>query len=400
MSERDWTLHQGASERVLPTLPANSVDALVTDPPAGIAFMGKTWDSDKGGRDAWVRWMTGIMTEAFRVLKPGGHGLVWTLPRTSHWTAWALEDAGFEIRDSISHLFGSGFPKSLDVSKAIDKAAGAQREVVGQGPFAARRPANPAMGLTFADDAYIRPPGDPITAPATDAAKIWAGWGTALKPAREDWILVRKPLIGTVAANVLAHGTGAINIDGSRIDAVGRPAIQKTGEKSPGSSFDTAHSRSVGTTDVGRWPSHVILDEEAGALLDQQSGTLTSGALEPYRRANTAGYSGPMPAVSEFDRPGDSGGASRFFYTAKASSAERHARGHAKNEHATVKPLALMRYLVKLVTPPGGVVLDPFAGSGTTGIAAIQEGFRFIGIEQDEASVQTANDRAGLLAHL
>ncbi len=188
----------GDSAWDLQELDDNTIDALVTDPPAGISFMGEDWDGDKGGRKQWIEWMTGIMSQCHRVMKPGAHGLVWALPRTSHWTATALEDAGFEVRDVVTHLFGSGFPKSLNVSKAIDKAAGAEREVIGsKGYLVPNIKGNKYNAAEGDSEVYY------ITAPATDNAKKWDGWGTALKPASEHWILVRKPCSEkTVAARV------------------------------------------------------------------------------------------------------------------------------------------------------------------------------------------------------
>jgi hypothetical protein len=208
----------------LKELETNQFDALLTDPPAGISFMGKEWDDDKGGRDHWVSWMSDVMRECLRVLKPGAHGLVWAIPRTSHWTATALELAGFEIRDVVTHLFGSGFPKSLDISKAIDKSKGAEREVVGKKPIAyadsncwSEPNKNVDVGgFGSNDNCYGNDSeewsvkNNPITAPATDLAKQWQGWGTALKPASEHWILIRKPLSEkTVAKNVENVGGSA-----------------------------------------------------------------------------------------------------------------------------------------------------------------------------------------------
>ena len=175
-------LHLGDCLEYMKSQPDNFFDSIVTDPPAGISFMGKDWDKDKGGRDAWIAWMTVIASEAYRVLKPGAHALVWALPRTSHWTATAWEDAGFEVRDRVSHLFGSGFPKSHNISKAIDKMAGAEREILGESPYNARRP-NPPVSERYAQAGHKAN----ITAPATPEAQQWDGWGTALKPCMEDW---------------------------------------------------------------------------------------------------------------------------------------------------------------------------------------------------------------------
>jgi hypothetical protein len=210
--ERTEMILQGDCLEVLKTIKDNSVDSLVTDPPAGISFMSKAWDGSKGGRDGWVEWLTQVMLECHRVLKPGAHGLIWAIPRTSHWTAWAIESAGFEIRDSIHHIFGSGFPKSHDISKAIDKAAGAERE---KGKVLRTDPNIKGASFKNAEGRIeIRE-----EIPATPEAKQWDGWGTALKPAHEVWWLVRKPLSEkNVAQNVLKHGTGGLNINGTRIE--------------------------------------------------------------------------------------------------------------------------------------------------------------------------------------
>jgi hypothetical protein len=378
------TVHRGDALEQLRALPDHCAHSLVTDPPAGIGFMGMAWDGDKGGRAQWIAWLAAILAESRRVLRPGAWALVWALPRTSHWTATALEDAGFEVRDVIVHLFGQGFPKSLDVSKAVDKAAGAQREVVGRVVYGDGdgRVRNTAKSIGFGG---CDPAADQrtVTAPATDAARQWSGWGTALKPAAEHWILARAPLAGTVAANVLAHGTGALNIDGCRIESVERPLIvSDRSNGSLGNSYsggptgELCGSRNAGTTSTGRWPANVVLSGEAIELLDAQSGARHRAAAAPERIAL------------------ESGGASRFFYCAKASRAER-GKGNA---HPTVKPLDLMRWLVRLVTPAGGTVLDPFAGSGTTGVACVAEGcFDFLGIEREGEHAEVAIRRAQAL---
>ena len=379
----------------LATLAAESVDSLVTDPPAGISFMGKAWDSDKGGRDAWVSWMTDVMRECHRVMKPGAHGLVWTIPRTSHWTMTALENAGFEIRDVVTHLFGTGFPKSLDVSKAIDKEAGAKREVVGQSPN--WRPAKTHGGAGF--DAAV---GDGqavmnLTAPATDSAKQWQGFGTALKPACEFWVLIRKPCSEkTVAKNVLRWGTGALNIDASRI---GSEQVGWLGRK--GSElFDSSKSENKRTgfanggdqrPTTGRFPANLVLDEDAAAALDEQSGERIVAPIgKPSRgKSSNSEIYGAGKTNGSTSYPGEKGGASRFFYVAKASKSDRG----DDNKHPTVKSTKLMSYLCRLVTPPGGTVLDPFMGSGSTGVAAKAEKFEFIGIEREAEYAAIAETR-------
>lgn len=471
-------LHHGDCLEVMATLEDSSVDAIVTDPPAGISFMGKEWDADKGGRTVWVGWLSSVMAECLRVLKPGGHAFVWALPRTSHWTACAIEDAGFEIRDVVTHHFGSGFPKSHDVGKAIDKASG------------------PRKWVKVASD----PEGDRyLPAPATPEAAQWEGWGTALKPATEHWILARKPLQGTIAANVLAWSTGALNVDGGRIatnEHLGRPQTDQhffSGLQNNGWNDNS--------TGKGRWPANVLLshsaeckqvgvkrvkahwsqptrgtldtsmfnvgDQQQGraigyadpngletveawecaegcpvAELDRQSGECKTG-VSPKQASGTNNIYAKFPARTTDERAtngGDTGGASRFFmcfepeydapmfYTAKASRAERNAGCEGlpetdktrrnlitskwiidprhpeggypqtdspprQNTHPTVKPIKLMRYLCRLITPPNGTVLDPFMGSGSTGVAAIQEGFGFVGIEREAEYLAIAERR-------
>ena len=604
------TLHHADCLDVLRSLPDCSVDSVVCDPPYGLEFMGKEWDSfrpdvivNRGGgvpgraawdstkmapveyggakqrstlvcdgcgksdkfRNAhdcpdgtgWTRrnldtsvarvayakafqdWCEAWATECLRVLKPGGHLLAFGGTRTWHRLACAVEDAGFEVRDSIAWLHGQGFPKSLDVSKAIDKAAGAEREVVGPSPFAARKP-NGSAGV--ASVGLSSTPGLDLTAPATDAARTWQGWGTALKPAFEPVVVARKPLAGTVAATVLAHGTGALNIDGCRIGTGGEKihVVQSDPRKRQSSSvrvspqddvaaFRAAQAASIERTNtLGRWPANVVLDESQAEALDEQSG---ESAPKPARTGRKGGCSdnGTMTGYGTGDDvgtwPADAGGgASRFFYVAKAPKGERpvafrpscncetmkpwtgqsqprdtagsesagdrswntstsgssttdatsprgttsttetatsstttsgtsnssrssstsestpvansetasggspapsaansspstsstgtSARkagpstadaGHAtsgewsetsacgrcgapakREAHPTVKPLSLMRWLVRLVTPPGGTVLEPFAGSGTTVEACIVEGFDCIAIEKGD----------------
>lgn len=406
---------------ILKTLPENSIDALVTDPPAGISFMGKSWDSDKGGRDAWISWMTEVMSETIRVLKPGAHGLVWAIPRTSHWTATALENAGFEVRDVITHLFGSGFPKSLDISKAIDKAAKVEREIISEninvrgrqnkgfagGDYANSKRENSKCLKDASKNVSV------ITAPKTQNAKQWEGWGTALKPASEHWILVRKPLSEkTVAANVLKWGVGGLNIDGCRIRVSPeypnhRKASVPFTSKGYTAGVGGLHGRPTENLDAkGRFPANLVFShtpycteeqcdiECAIKMLDEQSGNVKSAGV--YKAEKTErGFSntGMFKAGYTSNRyTGEQGGASRFFYCAKVSTRERN-EGAEENKHPTVKSQKLMGYLIKLVTPPNGIVLDPFMGSGSTGCAAIKEGFDFIGIEKEHEYFETANAR-------
>ena len=417
---KSYTLHIGNNLDILPTLPDNSVDSIVTDPPYELGFMGKKWDN------SGIAYSVELWTQCLRVLKPGGHLLSFGGTRTWHRVAVAIEDAGFEIRDSIAWMYGSGFPKSLDVSKAIDKAAGAERdEVLPQGSTKCPDYPEPCSGHAetgkFSATVHALP-----TAPATSEAKQWEGWGTALKPAFEPIVVARKPLIGTVAENVLTHGTGGLNIDGSRIGTgtgekkiVHYPDIRGDNYQQGKESYSERGTVEREVIDKGRWPANVILDEYTAELLDEQSGqskspktyTRNAGTLKGERVA----YANIGEAAgTESKNYGDTGGASRFFYVAKASKRDRNegleelptkqvgtyaqdewsrqnmgntpdaSRDGVANFHPTVKPTDLMRYLIKLVTPPGGVVLDPFTGSGSTGKAAILEGFRFIGCELTE----------------
>lgn len=339
----------------------NSVDAIVTDPPYGLSFMGKRWDYDVPSVEIWA--------ECLRVLKPGGHLLAFAGTRTQHRMAVRIEDAGFEIRDMIAWVYGSGFPKSLDVSKAIDKAAGVEG---GKGAVVGKSGSTRnSMAGDFAGGEYHE------YLPASDAARQWQGWGTALKPALEPITVARKPLVGTVAANVLAHGTGALNIDGCRVPGW-KPQVTQ-GINSNASSFNVAKERRIsGDSDEGRWPANLIHDgsDEVVALFPANAGASAPVKGTEASKASVGNVTGERERV-----PGafhaDSGSAARFFYCAKASKRDR---GEG-NTHPTVKPTDLMAYLCRLVTPPGGVVLDPFMGSGSTGKAAMREGFRFIGCE-------------------
>jgi site-specific DNA-methyltransferase (adenine-specific) len=356
-----WTLLHGDCREVLATMDDASIDAIVTDPPYELGFMGKAWDV------AGVAYSVDLWAEVLRVLKPGGHLLAFGGTRTYHRMTVAIEDAGFEVRDSIHWVYGSGFPKSLDVSKAIDKAA-----------------------------------------PGTAAAAEWDGWGTALKPAHEPIVVARKPLDGTVAANVLEYGTGALNIDGCRVgNEVRHNPACRTPDGSP--SLGNGWTATEGTTATGRWPANFVLTHAAdcepiGTTTERVGGgaNATSGFVEGYERGD--GFVGrdvsaavwrcapgcPVAALDE--QSGEA--ASRFFtvterddgsfrYVAKPGCAERNA-GTDRNIHPTVKPLDLMRWLVRLVTPPGGVVLDLFAGSGTTLASAILEGFDCVGVEMTD----------------
>jgi DNA modification methylase len=406
-----YKILHGNNLDILPTLPDNSVDSIVTDPPYELGFMGKKWDS------SGIAYSVELWQQCLRVLKPGGHLLSFGGTRTWHRVAVGMEDAGFEIRDSMAWLYGSGFPKSLDVSKAIDKQAGAEREVLGRNPNS-REQAGKENTLyesgTVGKTAYE-------TAPSTPEAQQWQGWGTALKPAFEPIVVARKPIEGTVANNVLKWGTGGLNIDGSRI---GRAEGDNSSAGNRTATFGTQETNSGGDgsggweqNSSGRWPANIILDPYTAELLDEQSGQSKSTRSEMTSNPGSVYGSGKgLPSHTGIYGHNDSGGASRFFYVAKASKRDRNEgldellettaadmvdrepdsagmnspragagrTSGAKNFHPTVKPTTLMEYLIKLVTPRGGVVLDPFTGSGSTGKAAILQGFDFIGIEMTE----------------
>jgi hypothetical protein len=465
-------------------LPPGEIHALVCDPPAGIAFMGKEWD-DFPDRGTFAAAFAPVFAAGFAALKPGAFAAVWALPRTSHWTANALEDAGFEIRDVIDHLFGTGFPKSLDVGRQIDM----------------ERCALPGRHCDKNLPKKRRP--DDHLCPAHPDGEPWRGYKTALKPGKEHWILARKPLAGTVAENVLAHGAGALNVDGCRVETGPRPLRLKDGsgvaDPRASTDFPQTSGYAAGETSFGRWPANVIFSHgpqcdpiglaivrangattgaepsaaaaaaalhgnvlprlawaphgngdgtetviewecEPGcpvALIDEQSGVLHArgnktatkqgGFLRNWRDGESEGAAS-LGGVNS----GDAGGASRYYttlpgfiYAAKPSRGERDAgcahlpvrtggeatgrdddsigvqnpragagrTGGARNHHPTVKSIALMRYLCRLITPPGGTVLDLFTGSGSTGVAALAEGFRFVGFERELEYVEIAKAR-------
>ena len=381
------TIHHGDCIETMNAMPPESIDAIVTDPPYGLGFMGKKWD-DLPPSLEWAE-------ACYRVLKPGGHIAAFGGTRTWHRLAVAIEDAGFEMRDSLAWLYGSGFPKSHDVGKAIDKLAGAEREVVGT----ARRSQNRSEGW---DRPWMREQMESlggsgmaehaITAPATPEAVQWDGWGTALKPAFEPIVLARKPLAEkTVARNVLAYGTGAINVDACRIGLKDDETAEALQARSGGvRGFRDKYVGGVDRipippTDMsrGRWPANVLLDQHTAQAVDQQSGNLhTQDPATRASRSKRAGVTQMGTGKSvEYDDRGGPSGASRFFYVAKAPKSERPNVDGV--QHPTVKPLAIMRWLIRLVTPPGGTVLDPYAGSGTTIEAALIEGFDPVGIEME-----------------
>lgn len=387
-------IHTGDCRVILPTIPDNSIDSIVTDPPYELGFMGKSWDSTGIAYDVTV-WQ-----QCLRVLKPGGHIIAFGGSRTYHRLAVAIEDAGFEIRDQIQWIYGSGFPKSLDVSIAMDKQAGVNGNWFVHPKYANRNGngSDSIFGQTNAREGIRH-----LYDPATDLAKQWQGWGTALKPAHEPAVLARKPLFGTVADNVTKWSVGAINVDGCRIDANGE-TYQRTGLTSRLRGYHGIESDdkifSNPQSPLGRWPANVIFDEEAAQALDGQSGhSVSSQSTRDDMRIRA--YSERLKQASGNHRPentySDYGGASRFFYVAKVSGSERqsafyNANGKV-NHHPTVKPITLMRYLVRMITPRGGVVLDPFTGSGSTGCAAVIENCSFVGMDITPEYVDIAKKR-------
>lgn len=416
MSDR-WAVHHGDCREVMQAMEPESIDSIVSDPPYGLSFMGKGWDHGVPGVEFWEA--------ALRVAKPGAHLLAFGGTRTFHRLTVAIEDAGWDIRDCLMWVYGSGFPKSHNVSKAIDREAGAEREVVGVNAAAVRKPKRETTwtGDVWGDNGAI------ITAPATDAARQWQGWGTALKPAWEPIILARKPLSGTVAANVLEWGTGAINVDGCRIEGAGPSGlVPYTRSTTPNvyglGRFEQGKIVTYADHPSGRWPANLIHDgsnEVVGLFPVTASGNLNAGHKRGSGHSSYDGGGG----IVERNYGGDSGSAARFFYCAKASKRDRdegcegldlvtHQSGmggamptdddgnardrfkaQSRNHHPTVKPTDLMRYLCRLITPPNGLVFDPFTGSGSTGKAAMLEGFRFVGAELSPEYIEIARARIG-----
>lgn len=368
------TIYCGDCRDVLPSL--ESVETCLTDPPYGLSFMGRDWDHGVPGEPFWS-----LVADA---LLPGAMCLAFGGTRTFHRLTCAIEDAGFEVRDCMMWLYGSGFPKSMDVSKAIDAAAG--ELVPGDVLPSSRTSGESVTGIATAFREKR------AANPQTEAAKHWHGWGTALKPAWEPIILAMKPLEGTFAENALTHGVAGLNIDGARIGTGGQwkwssprgDALRYGGDdpRMPAPNEQGVETRS----DSGRWPANLVLDEEAAAMLDEQSGNLRTGRLGAHSD-NGMWSSGRDVDYADSET---GGGASRFFYTSKASRADRG----PGNDHPTVKPSDLMKWLVKLTaTPTGGTILDPFMGSGTTVYAAKEMGRKAIGIELEERYCEIAAKR-------
>jgi DNA modification methylase len=398
-------IYNGDNIQVLKTLPDNSVDSVVTDPPYGLKFMGKKWDYDVPSVELW--------NECYRVLKPGGYLLSFGSSRTYHRMAVKVEDAGFEIRDQIMWVYGSGFPKSHNIGKAVDKINGTQREVIGKNPNHRKSSALYELGFQ----------GGMGNGHITKGFNEWEGFGTALKPAHEPIVMARKPFKGSVAKNVLKWTTGGINIDDCRIEfeETKNPAtnplyrqendykMPKKGEESNGVVSFTSSKNKISS--LGRFPANIIFDDEAGKILDEQSG-VTKSSSNKWVGEDTSPIYGKYNFRIREKTYDDKGGASRFFYCPKPSKKEKEEglenleskllsrvnKGGLendprwepklrKNTHSTVKPLKLMQYLIRLVTPKnGGTIIDPFFGSGTTGKSALREDndYKFIGIEKEK----------------
>jgi site-specific DNA-methyltransferase (adenine-specific) len=401
----------GNNIEVLKTLPDNSVDSIVTDPPYGIDFLGKSWDADTGSIETYQ--------QCYRVLKPGGHLLAFSAARTYHHLAISVERSGFEIRDQIMWIYGSGFPKSQDVGRQLQKRLGVKETIKNPNHRADQIDANSFSKKTNSN----------IIIPTDEIAMAWSGWGTALKPAHEPIVLARKPVSEkNIADNCLKHGTGALNIDATRVeyaqDEVIDTAPRKAGigakKYAKGDDFagDTspeelqANQYYATASSLGRFPANVIHDgsDEVVSMFPDNCGNAAKAT-----RTKTS-ITGTGASLTRVKQAGEDNGfydglgsAARFFYCAKVSRKERNvgcedivprplfnnptgAMGAnmgskstpSNNNHPTVKPVELMKYLIRLVTPPGGLVLDPFNGSGSTGMAAVELGYDYLGIDLDQ----------------
>ncbi len=415
-------IYCGDNLKVVTSWPSNSVSAILTDPPYGLEFMGKDWDKGLPGKHFW--------REFLRITKPGGFLLCFGGTRTYHRLACHIEDAGWQIRDCMMWLYGSGFPKSHNISKAIEKAKGVK--LIGKKPAygaIASRELIDERGWNNIDNALIMPDIQ------TELAKLWNGYGTALKPAWEPIIIAMKPLDGTFAHNAERHGVAGLNINGSRIPAEqGEYDIRHYTNEDCFQNITPKKSKfQIKPQPQGRWPANLLLDEEAAAMLDEQSGESKGGKTYDYTGKKQYQVKGFLPdnKPNSPSNRGDSGGASRFFYCTKTSRKERNMgmencedkllarsggaqgaenRGEdkylqnhiglnrvakVKNNHPTVKPLALMKYLCTLLKMPSAdqIILDPFLGSGTTGIACKELGIDFIGIEKEKEYCEIAVKR-------
>jgi site-specific DNA-methyltransferase (adenine-specific) len=407
---------------VLKDIPDNYFDSLISDPPAGISFMSKEFDHNKGGMLNWINWLSEIMAECLRVMKPGACGLVWSLPRTSHWTGIALELAGFRLIDIIHHCQGSGFPKGQDIGKMLDKLAGEEREIV------ETKRKTPSFNEKWNYGNSLQTYNQQITAPSSPEAKQWDGWKTpALKPAVEGWWLVQKPISeSSIARNILKHGVGGLNIEATRIGVKENDPNNRINPTKSSDFHKTVLGVGIGNVtcprgpkDIGRYPANLILSCGANCkgenhspdcpvtVIGEQSGICVSGGSAGNRNFETTIFSGLGKKTFGNDIPRSSGTAARFFkqipfdpetipsvyYQAKASPSDRSNSGEIKNTHPTVKSRHLMKYLITLITPENGIVLDPFCGSGTTALACKELGRNYICIEKEKEYFDIACDR-------
>jgi DNA modification methylase len=420
----EYTLHNGNSAEILKQYPDNHFDSIVCDPPYGISFLGKSWDSNVGEEE--------VYRECLRVLKPGGHILAFSAARTYHHLAMALEMAGFEIRDQIMWIYGSGFPKSQDVGKSIQRSLGVKESKPQKGfnGFAHKN------GTAFVEDWNRQEEKNPEVVCTDPEAIQWQGWGTSLKPAHEPICMARKPMKNSVSKNVQEWGTGALNIEATRVGDEKITTIGGFPKEHDWQSRTTYNT--INETHIGRFPANVIMDSEAGKILDQQA-PKTGNLFKGKRTKNSTTGTG-FSLTKEKHEGEDNGvfdglsGASKFFYCPKVSRKERHigydlntvpineyndpakvkehplwdesigssvSRLQDKirktnppgNNHPTVKPIELMKYLIKLITPPNGTVLDPFNGSGSTGCAAVELGHHYTGIDLDEKYIEISKKR-------
>ena len=423
----------------LKELDDNSVDSIVTDPPYGLSFMGKDWDKVKATQETksqvvkglgagmkmttladnieFEKWVTEWSMECYRVLKPGGYMLAFGGSRMYHRLASGVENAGFEIRDQMMWVYGSGFPKSMDISKQIDKAAGKleERKVIGQREDILKKQAKDLregkrkIKETFNGDSsgngFVSVSAD-ITEPVTNEAKQWQGWGTSLKPAHEPIVMGRKPISEkTVAENVLEWGTGAINIDGCRVEGKPRTSHKdgnKVGNYQSEKKYGQIADGAVCDGAEGRFPANIIFDEEAGKMLPDAGqggyGEETTSSASRFFYCPKTSKSDRNEGLDDFEtKKSSSMPGRRNAEDMSSSKIDNDVTGRfvtlRQNVHPTVKPTDLMAYLIRLVTPKGGIVLDPFMGSGSTGKAAVREGMDFIGIERETEYFEIAEAR-------
>ena len=390
-------IYLGDNLELLKQLEDNSIDSCVSDFPYNLSFMGKKWDTIKN----YYEWCYERAVELYRVLKPGAYCLIFSGTRTQHRMVCGFEDAGFEIHDQISWIYSQGFPKGYNISKGFDKQSGAKREILGFDK-SKWRDANNYKGNKYnemREKDYISKA--TITAPATDLAKQWDGWSTTLKPTHEPIMLAQKPIEKNYCYNIQKWGVGGLFIDGNRIELNGETVPINKLEKWSGFGEEDKPDYEATINTKGRYPANTIFDETAGEVLNEQTGILTSGKPSGNRHAQNNNIYGKVELEKPITGFGDSGGASRFFYCAKASQKDRTENGKVDNNHVTVKPTMLMTHLIKLVTPPNGINLDICEGSGTSAKACLwleRDGYKVnhIGFESDPASYEIALKRIEL----